>query len=436
MSPSSSRSATGGWRPSPAGPRTPSLAALRVAGLDGKAQARRGDHRRALQQPRQRGAIQRGGHHQDPQVGRQVALGIQDEGEAGIGLQAALVELVEDHQADAIQRRVPLQLAGEDALGDHLDPRARPHAGVEAHAIAHRVARVLAELCWPCARPRPGPPAAAARAAGCAGRRATARRAVPAGTPVLLPAPGGASQHGAPARTPAPRPARAAPPAMGREFPGPFIGAQSSTIAAACSCIPNSIPSRCASARWPCAGMASPTWWALRRPGTWASGAPPARTRRSRRCRWTTSSSTRPWASSWAAASATCCSTASTRSSTNPLNLFRIWEGGMSFHGGLLGVLAAMWLYARRLGRGFFQLTDFVAPLVPIGLGAGRIGNFINGELWGAPTTVPWAFIVRGRGAAPVAALRGGPRGPGPVPDPLAVFLPARARPCPCRRCS
>jgi len=81
----------------------------------------------------------------------------------------------------------------------------------------------------------------------------------------------------------------------------------------------------------------------------------------------------------------------------NPLNLFRIWEGGMSFHGGLLGVLAAMWLYARKLGKGFFAVTDFIAPLVPIGLGAGRIGNFINGELWGAPTTVPWAVIVDGQ---------------------------------------
>jgi phosphatidylglycerol:prolipoprotein diacylglycerol transferase len=85
----------------------------------------------------------------------------------------------------------------------------------------------------------------------------------------------------------------------------------------------------------------------------------------------------------------------------NPLNLFRIWEGGMSFHGGLLGVLAAMALYARKLGRGFFQVTDFVAPLVPIGLGAGRIGNFINGELWGAPATVPWAVIVEGEARHP-----------------------------------
>ena len=81
----------------------------------------------------------------------------------------------------------------------------------------------------------------------------------------------------------------------------------------------------------------------------------------------------------------------------NPLNLVRIWEGGMSFHGGLLGVLVAMWLYGRRIGKGFFHVTDFVAPLVPIGLGAGRIGNFINGELWGAPTTVPWAVIVDGQ---------------------------------------
>jgi phosphatidylglycerol:prolipoprotein diacylglycerol transferase len=85
----------------------------------------------------------------------------------------------------------------------------------------------------------------------------------------------------------------------------------------------------------------------------------------------------------------------------NPLNLFRIWEGGMSFHGGLLGVIVAMWLYGRRLKRGFFEIADFAAPLVPIGLGAGRVGNFINGELWGAPTTVPWAVIVNGEARHP-----------------------------------
>jgi phosphatidylglycerol:prolipoprotein diacylglycerol transferase len=95
----------------------------------------------------------------------------------------------------------------------------------------------------------------------------------------------------------------------------------------------------------------------------------------------------------------------------NPLNIFRIWEGGMSFHGGLLGVLAAMWLYARRLGKGFFEVMDFVAPLVPLGLGAGRIGNFINGELWGAPTTVPWAFIVNGEARHPSQLYEAGLEG-------------------------
>jgi phosphatidylglycerol:prolipoprotein diacylglycerol transferase len=65
----------------------------------------------------------------------------------------------------------------------------------------------------------------------------------------------------------------------------------------------------------------------------------------------------------------------------------------MSFHGGLLGVLAAMGIYARKVGKGFFQVTDFIAPLVPIGLGAGRIGNFINGELWGKVTDLPWGMV-------------------------------------------
>jgi phosphatidylglycerol:prolipoprotein diacylglycerol transferase len=77
----------------------------------------------------------------------------------------------------------------------------------------------------------------------------------------------------------------------------------------------------------------------------------------------------------------------------DPLVLFRIWQGGMSFHGGLVGVLIAMWLYGRRTGRTFFQVTDYIAPLVPIGLGAGRIGNFINGELWGRPTDLPWGMV-------------------------------------------
>jgi len=79
---------------------------------------------------------------------------------------------------------------------------------------------------------------------------------------------------------------------------------------------------------------------------------------------------------------------------TDPLSLFRIWQGGMSFHGGLVGVLVAMWLFGRRYRRNFFDSTDFIAPLIPVGLGAGRIGNFINGELWGAPSSLPWAMQV------------------------------------------
>lgn len=77
----------------------------------------------------------------------------------------------------------------------------------------------------------------------------------------------------------------------------------------------------------------------------------------------------------------------------NPLWLFAVWEGGMSFHGGLLGVLVVLWLFARKYDKTFFAISDFVAPLVPIGLGAGRVGNFIGGELWGRVTDVPWAVI-------------------------------------------
>lgn len=77
----------------------------------------------------------------------------------------------------------------------------------------------------------------------------------------------------------------------------------------------------------------------------------------------------------------------------DPLSLLRIWEGGMSFHGGLLGVLVAMWLWSRRNGLHFFDVMDFVAPLVPIGLGVGRLGNFIGGELWGRHTDVSWGMI-------------------------------------------
>lgn len=77
----------------------------------------------------------------------------------------------------------------------------------------------------------------------------------------------------------------------------------------------------------------------------------------------------------------------------DPLFLFRINEGGMSFHGGLLGVIFTMWWYGRKTGRTFWQVADFVAPLVPIGLGLGRVGNFIGGELWGRMSDAPWAMI-------------------------------------------
>ena len=78
----------------------------------------------------------------------------------------------------------------------------------------------------------------------------------------------------------------------------------------------------------------------------------------------------------------------------DPARLIRVWEGGMSFHGGLLGVLVAMFLFAKKHGKSFFQVTDFIAPIVPVGLFTGRIGNFINGELWGGPTEVPWGMQV------------------------------------------
>ncbi|MGE5471851.1 MAG: prolipoprotein diacylglyceryl transferase [Bacteroidota bacterium] len=80
---------------------------------------------------------------------------------------------------------------------------------------------------------------------------------------------------------------------------------------------------------------------------------------------------------------------------SHPLEILAVWKGGMSFHGGFLGVLAAMTLWARKQNLAWFDVTDFIAPLVPLGLAAGRIGNFINGELWGrvADPSLPWAMI-------------------------------------------
>ena len=85
----------------------------------------------------------------------------------------------------------------------------------------------------------------------------------------------------------------------------------------------------------------------------------------------------------------------------DPLYLFKIWTGGMSFHGGLLGVLTAMAWFAWRNNKGYLQLGDFVAPLIPLGLAAGRLGNFINAELWGRTTDVPWGVVFPGAGPAP-----------------------------------
>ena len=78
----------------------------------------------------------------------------------------------------------------------------------------------------------------------------------------------------------------------------------------------------------------------------------------------------------------------------HPFEVVAVWKGGMSFHGGFLGVLAAMALWGRKHGMAFFQVTDFIAPLVPLGLMAGRIGNFINGELWGRVTTADFPLAM------------------------------------------
>jgi phosphatidylglycerol:prolipoprotein diacylglycerol transferase len=80
----------------------------------------------------------------------------------------------------------------------------------------------------------------------------------------------------------------------------------------------------------------------------------------------------------------------------HPLSIFSVWQGGMSFHGGLLGVVLAMLIFARRRGYTLLQIGDFIAPLIPLGLAAGRLGNFINGELWGRPTDLPWGMVFPG----------------------------------------
>ena len=85
----------------------------------------------------------------------------------------------------------------------------------------------------------------------------------------------------------------------------------------------------------------------------------------------------------------------------HPLEIIEVWQGGMSFHGGFLGVLIALALFARGYRKRWLDVTDFVAPLIPLGLAAGRLGNFINGELWGRVTNVPWAMVFPQADALP-----------------------------------
>lgn len=86
---------------------------------------------------------------------------------------------------------------------------------------------------------------------------------------------------------------------------------------------------------------------------------------------------------------------------SNPVEILSIWRGGMSFHGGVAGVVLVCWLYGKSIGKGLLEVGDLIAPLVPPGLFAGRMGNFINGELWGRVTDVPWAMVFPTGGPLP-----------------------------------
>ena len=87
----------------------------------------------------------------------------------------------------------------------------------------------------------------------------------------------------------------------------------------------------------------------------------------------------------------------------HPMEILQVWSGGMSFHGGFIGVLVAVWLFCRVRHRGWLRTMDFIAPIVPIGLAAGRMGNFINGELPGRPTSVPWGMWFPQHDQSPLA---------------------------------
>lgn len=86
---------------------------------------------------------------------------------------------------------------------------------------------------------------------------------------------------------------------------------------------------------------------------------------------------------------------------SHPADILAVWRGGMSFHGGLLGAIAGGWLWTRRRKRPFFPLADIAVAAAPIGLGLGRLANFVNGELWGRPSVLPWAMVFPGAGPAP-----------------------------------
>ena len=86
---------------------------------------------------------------------------------------------------------------------------------------------------------------------------------------------------------------------------------------------------------------------------------------------------------------------------SDPIAIIKVWQGGMSFHGGLIGVAVAVWFFASKSNRRFFEVGDYLIPVVPVGLGLGRIGNFINGELWGGPSELPWAMVFPGAGPMP-----------------------------------
>ena len=135
----------------------------------------------------------------------------------------------------------------------------------------------------------------------------------------------------------------------------------------------------------------------------------------------------------------------------NPLEIFAVWKGGMAFHGGLLGVIVALALFARMRKRPFLEVTDLVAPCVPTGFAAGRIGNFINGELWGrfSSADLPWGMVFPqsgsplprhptgsgSRAASPPFARTGAGACRSPSRTRARRFLPRRRRPATCARC-